>query len=52
MLENILLLTILFSPFIILILFIFCALKVSSMCSKIEELEELKSYFEGVDKDE
>lgn len=44
MLETIFLLAFLISPFVLIILFIFCACKLSSMCSRMEELEEIKRY--------
>lgn len=47
MLENIIFIGLLVSPIILIILFIICALKVSSMCSRIEELEDMQKIMLG-----
>lgn len=52
MLEAILILAFLVSPLIFLLLFIICACKISSMCSRIEELEEREFYLRECDEDD
>lgn len=49
MLDSILIIGFLVSPFVLLILFIICALKISSMCSRIEELEDMQEIMLGDD---
>lgn len=42
MLEKILMIMVISFPILSLVLLLYCACKVSSMCSQIEELEEIK----------
>lgn len=49
MAETILIVGFLVSPIILLILFLICALKISSMCSRIEELEDMQEIMLGDD---
>lgn len=52
MLENIILIGLLVSPIFLIILFIICALKISSMCSRIEELENMQEIMLGGEENE
>ena len=42
MLEKILMIMVISFPILSLVLLLYCACKVSSMCSQMEELEEIK----------
>lgn len=52
MLETIIVMGLLLSPVILILLFIICALKISSMCSRIEELEDMQQIMLASDEDE
>ena len=52
MLENVIVIGFLLSPILFILLFIICALKISSMCSRIEELENMQEIMFDGDEDE
>lgn len=49
---DIIVLGLICSPILFIILFIICALKISSMCSRIEELEEAQRIIKESDDNE
>lgn len=49
---DIIVMGIILSPIVLIFLFIICALKISSMCSRIEELENMQEIMLDGDKDE